>query len=349
MTFNRMDFIKVLEKASETLAKDKLVFAYQCFRIKGEELVSTDGKILSYQKIDDTGLDCCVYGKGFLDLLKSLRTSFVTIVQDAVCLHITAGKTEASFPLIEDGESIEIPSYDNLEFVSVQDDSLFKAIGKCMVAVSKDVSDDAMCGVHISDDKVYATDQNRIIRNTIPNTYLLSGKTLSHSSAELIYKNFDNIIGICVLEETIVLALGEDYYIRLSLLSGTYPVGEITGFFSAVEDGMVELCFADAKEAITIIKQHMKFQSELGVKEKSTSFQVHGTSCKINTLSSLSGVLEEDIELTNTIEEGFNFTINPAKLLDVYEDTNTISYHPDNKVLSATSVDYEYIMRPKNV
>jgi len=161
MEINREYLVNALREVSPALGSNNLIPVFQSYVFANNMLMASDGSLTIKKQLDlDTGLNCCVRGAPFIKLLDSLKQETITIERDGDSLFIDTQEVVGNFLLSADDTVMEKFKCEHNMIMA----PIIISLNSCLYATSDDETQDVLCGVHIDEKYLFATDRFRIVR-----------------------------------------------------------------------------------------------------------------------------------------------------------------------------------------
>jgi DNA polymerase III sliding clamp (beta) subunit (PCNA family) len=344
---NRETLCQVLEKAHKAVGENSLFPVFQCFRIKDEKVLGTNGVcsiLITSEEVKQLQLDCTVPAKIFLDTLRNLSAKDIDIEQEDGKLKISSGRVKGKFVTLDKTMNLPFPDHSNVVWMDVPD-SLIKALTLCKEVASKDETIGTLCGVLIDNDIIYATDRHRAVRCLIKPS--LNARVIMPTRFISILSSFaDDMESVQITEE----AAGRFFYAKLKdgtvlstcLIEGDYP--NLDNFFPGT-DKMDVIEFVDSIE--TVLRKHVVLLKEMRDIDKDVKVVIEGNKCSIKSTEPKLAALDEEVDLKTTVNTLISFYINPLFLTEVSKGVNTFYIDPEDGIILLITPLFEYIALTK--
>ncbi len=337
--------VSAFEKASKAVGENALLPVFQCFRIKGDTIVTTDGICTIQTKLPELAtlnLDCAIPARIFLDLIKNLSVKEVDIIVEDDKLTLSSTGLKGKFVTLDKSALLPIPDFSKVEWKEIAGDFLHD-LALCRLVVSKDETSGVLCGVQIKDDRSFGTDKYRVVRTIL--------KTPTGVNAIFPAKYVD-IAGSFKAE---VASIGVDracFYIQLKdgtivstvLLEGVYP--DMNQFFVDMDMAAMEkITFPAAIQEL--VERHITFLREVRDVDKETQVKVDGTKITFTSVEEKLGTLEEDITLATAPTTNFTFAINPIFLKEMSGAVKEFYYGSGRGIVTFQRDNFQYMVLTK--
>lgn len=334
--------VSAFEKASKAVGENALLPVFQCFRIKGDIIVSTDGICTIQTQLKDletVNLDCAIPARIFLDLIKNLSVKEVDILVEDDKLTLSSKGLKGKFVTLDKSALLPIPDFSKVTWKEIAGDFLHH-LALCRLVVSKDETAGVKCGVHVNSNKVYGTDNYRLVRCTCDVTF-----------PEVTFPaKFVDIANSFKSEVAAVAFDGNCFYVKLKdgsvvstvLLEGKYP--EVDGLFPDLST-FEKIVFPEAIQEL--VERHITFLKEVRDVDKETQIVVEGTKLTFTSVELKLGTLEEDVTLAVPTKGNFTFTINPLFLKEMSGAVKEFYYGSDRGVVAFQRDNFQYLVLTK--
>jgi DNA polymerase III sliding clamp (beta) subunit (PCNA family) len=335
--------VQAFETAGRAVGENAILPEFQCFRIKGSTIFTTDGScsiLTSLPELEVEKLDCIVPARIFLDLLKSLDVKELEIKQENDKLSVTSQGVRGKFITLEQASHLNFPSYSDMVWTPI-DSSLIIKLGMCRLVVSKDETTGVLCGVCVKDGNLYGTDKYRVVRCF--NGFQKDLNVIIPSKfVEMLQSFKDKVTDVNYDGQKMCFRLKDGTILSTCLLVGDYP--DMDKFFPDVTT-MQKLEFeADVKD---IISRHIVFQKEIRDIDKEVLVVLTDGSCEFRSIEPKLGSLNEDVKLKTKSDASFSFIINPLFLVTMPKAMEEFFFDPKQSLVAFKKDDFEYIVLAK--
>lgn len=347
MKVNRENLLSCLERVAPVLVKNPIVPEYGCFHIYDSTVCSRDGDMLMVSTLpENMNIRCLVPGAPLLYLLRNLVDDEVEIVCEGDQLVVTANKVKGVFTVFGDMEKPEVISILSYKMSTSEISDFVNVVGFCRFGASRDLTEPALCGVRVEENKAFACDRYRVIRSYFVKP--LSGLTctIPLKFIDILVKYKKDVESIGRLEEgdvgqtRFVVRLKDGTMIRTSLISGEYRDVEIY-FPSTDKFQMVEF----DEDFEIVLDRHIGFLKEVNSLDKEIKFDLQKEKCILTSTSGELGTLKEELGMVFPIDEEIGFVINPLFLKDILKKCPGFKYFSDEKSVLFELGNLSYIAR----
>jgi len=314
----------------------------KCFRFAGRRVVASNGNVAVWAELpEDTGIDGLVPAEKFFHLLSDLREDELEIEQKDNELHITCGRCRARYKIrpheggFLDSLKVEVPDDAWRPWPEKMDEGL----KLCRFAASRDASQGALCGVHVDDEGLVATDSYRIVGYSgarLPEGW--EPLTLSQDLLDVLAKQGEAVESWAVVDGTVYLSLGSTK-IGARLLASEFPAGARQFLAQAAElPEEVEL----PQELIEAVRRHGDQMSDVPDLDREITVLLGEGKLTISSSDGVLYELSEDLDLPDSATK-VSFKVNPSFLADVLGLTRKMAYGADKRMVAFKAEDFTYL------
>jgi hypothetical protein len=316
MVVNRTELLKILASLKPGLAKKEMVEQATHFIFTGDDVVTYNDQIcISHPYL--SGIKFSVKGEEFYKCLEVAQGDDVDLILQENKLSIKAKKTKASLSLVLDDRDrveshISKMKATMSDWVPLPSDFLY-ALSLCSFSASRDLSTGILACVMITNNKVFATDRNRVSRFTLEqslnNTFFLFARDV----LELLKLP---VTEFCIPEGWVHFKTKDDVTFSCRTISGSLP--NLNNFFN-VEGPTIKLP-DDLKESVDAVIFMTK-----GDSESSRFIEVAITEGKLTVKGEKErGWIEKMVNIDYK-DEPITFRINPNFLSQILERSANIT------------------------
>lgn len=333
MKVNKTDLLNCLKKVSPALGKEG---AFSCFHFDKGKVYAYNGIVSIMSSFGDEDISFAVPGKKFMKLVKSIKSKEIELRVRRNTLRLMTDSVTAEFNLHEVGSTDLVVSEDMIDVANFDD--LIEGLTICGAIVSRDEMDGALCGVHVDNGMLYATDKFRMVKRALKSS-------LGHSCT--IPKQFVDIaskfskskeVKIGFTEAAVVMKF-DDVYVSTCTLGRKYP--DLDGYFPQ-DDSSMEISFQESIKSI--LKKHNDYQDAVDIGNRELEFLINGDECIIISHAEGTGCLKEKITLASPVEKEWAFFVNPI-MFDGVDDCESFDYYPSQGILMIFSNSCECMIR----
>lgn len=338
MELNRKKLVEDLSFFSKALGQNALFPIFQCFHILGSNILATDGSCMITGELEgDTGLQCSLPGHKFLDLIESLNSEKVELVQrrDKVYIDTIPIKSAAKFLTMGEGSSLEVPVYKDLKWVDVPE-GLFLGLHSCSFAVSSDETSGVLTGVYVINDEIYGTDKSRAARFFL-NKPVDFDAIIPVKFVDIITSCSEDVEQIAIQDDKIYARLKSGRIISSCLLEGDYP--DLDQYFPDT-DKMEVVEFAE--DTSDVLDRHLSFLSGKRKVDKHTEFDIQGDLCSCVSIDVAIGRVECVLRLKGKPSKEFKIALNPEFLKEI--NFSKFYYDADKGMIVIKQGSLEYLV-----
>jgi len=223
------------------------------------------------------------------------------------------------------------------------------SLNSCLYATSDDETQDVLCGVHIDEKYLFATDRFRIVR--VPVDIPEAGKDLIGLTLPVKFvrtiTSMDsiNFNGFTKTDSKLVLFSGDKFTVSSTLLVGKFP--KLNEFFPDMEsanvDEYVPLIFPAS--IIPALERHASFQTTSESFDKATTVEVDDDKVFLKTVDKNVGCLDEKIVLEKATGKKVIFSINPIFLKDIVEEDSMVYIFEAKKLIYIQSEAFDALVK----
>jgi len=296
----------------------------------------------------ETGIECAVNGKAFIDFLNGINTESVHLVfeSETNTLKVRGGdgkaKVKGNFVTssLKDCGRIVVP--DDNQPIAHDTQKLIGALAACGHVASPDKTQGALCGVKLDKSYVLATDRTRVVRGTMDSEMTVDCVVpVDFIKVVAKYKEY---IGKLVLYDNYgLVAFGERLLIATTLCSDTYP--DLHKYFQQIDDAPCRIVFGGGIEES--IKRHSSMLKDVHHSERDTVFSIDGIICTISTTNATVGQLTDTLILREKVDTPVDFCINPMLLLKIISDDTEIMYSQSTKLITIVVDNFTYLIQTR--
>jgi len=346
---SRADLIDCLRKVAPAIGVSPFVPEFHYFRISGERVQAFDGSmVIDATCRENTGLNCMV-PKSFLQLLETLDDDEVELICEENKLIVKTNAVKGTFAVLDKVKFEELVSFSdkNVDAYTSHNpeeaySDLVDALNFCRLAVSKDETSGAICGVRIARNYVLSTDRYRImkweLKKPVPFECSVPLKFI-----DMLSRNKDEIDVVgCVDGEKLAAVLKDGTYVHTALLEGDYP--DLLQYFPDSDDYQgVDF----GSELDVTLERHINFLKDVDFTDKETSILIQKDKCILTTIHKELGVLEEEFDLLRPAEVEVKFVVNPVFLRDVVKKCSLMKYFVEKQLILFESKVFQYLIQTR--